>query len=323
MKKISIILPVYNEAEGIVIFHSALIRTISSLQDKYDFEIIYVVDKSTDDSLKILRGISRQSSNVFVLGLSRRFGHQMSLVAGIDNCTGDAAIMMDSDLEHPPEVIPALLERYENGFDVIRTRRAYSNKVSAYKRFTSKLYYKLLNLLSEEKMSEDDADFRIISRKVIDVFRKNIREHNQYLRGLFNWVGFEQTELIFTSEKRTTGKSKYNFGRLLSFGLQGIVSFSKVPLKLAIFVGITIAIAGIIYGFWTAVERVLNPNIAPPGWVSIITIMLIVGGVQLMMLGVIGEYIGSIFDEVKGRPLYIIENWYGPPAIDVKRLGTE
>lgn len=311
MKKISMIMPVYNEADGVEIFHSALIAELTKLQNRYEFEIMYIVDKSTDNTLDILKRIAEQSRNVVVLGLSRRFGHQMSLTCGIDNCTGDAAIMMDSDLEHPPQIISAMLECYENGFDVVRTRRAYSNEVSLYKRLSSKLYYKFLNFLSEERLSEDVADFRLISRKVIDVFKEDIREHNQYLRGLFSWVGFEQTELVFMSDKRKVGKSKYNLRRLLNFGLQGIVSFSKVPLKLAIIIGITIAILGILYGFSTAIERLFDPSIAPAGWVSLITITLIIGGIQLIMLGVIGEYIGSIFDEVKGRPLYIIEKHYG------------
>jgi dolichol-phosphate mannosyltransferase len=323
MKKISMILPVYNEADGITAFHSAIVEALSKLQYRYEFEIIYIVDKSKDNSLDILKGIAHENPNVLVLGLSRRFGHQMSLVAGIDNCTGDAAIMMDSDFEHPPELVSVLLECYEKGFDIVRTRREYGSDVSIFKRWSSTLYYKFLNFLSEEKMSQNSADFRLISRKVIDVFKVNIREHNQYLRGLFSWVGFEQTEVTFTSEKRKIGKSKYSFRRLLSFGLQGIVSFSKVPLKLSIVIGMIIAVAGIAYGLLTAIERIVNPDIAPAGWVSIIVIMLIIGGVQLIMLGVIGEYIASIFDEVKGRPLYIIESCYGKTVNKFKISRTE
>jgi dolichol-phosphate mannosyltransferase len=311
MKRISIILPVYNEADGIAVFHSVLQQSLAELANRYSFELIYVVDKSTDDSLNILKLMAQEQSNVLVLGLSRRFGHQMSLVAGLDNSTGEAAIMMDTDLEHPPKILATLLARYESGADIVRTRRIYSHNVSAIRRLASKLYYALLNFLSNERLGEDEADFRLVSRKVIDVFRKNIREHNQYLRGLFSWVGFEQAEVTFTSELRRAGKSKYNLVRLLGFALQGIVSFSKVPLKLAIFMGLAIALAGLLYGLSTALQRWFNPDIAPAGWVSIITLVLIIGGIQLIMLGVIGEYLGSIFDEVKGRPLYIIEDRFG------------
>lgn len=304
-------MPVYNEAEGIGEFHKALTNVLIKIQSLYTFEIIYVVDKCTDNSLELLTKISQKSNNVIVLGLSRRFGHQMSLIAGIDNCSGDAAIMMDCDLEHPPELIPILLDRYEKGYEIVKTQRIYDKNVSRLKMNTSKLYYKFLNYLTEEELGENEADFRLISKKVIDVFKNNIREHNQYLRGLITWVGFNQTIVVFESTKRKLGKGKYNLKRLISFGLQGVVSFSKIPLKLTILIGFLIAIVGIIYGGVIAIQRLINPSVAPAGWISIIVLMLVLGGVQLIALGVIGEYIGTIIDEVKNRPLYIIENHIG------------
>ena len=309
-KRVSVILPVYNEADGILAFHRALSAVLETLEDRYEFEILYVVDKCRDDSLSILKKLAEISRGVRVLGLSRRFGHQMSLVAGIDACTGDAAIMMDSDMEHPPELIPKLLEKYEQGYDVVHTIRSYNRKTSILKQLPSKLFYKFLNLLSQEKFSEDAADYRLISLKVIEVFKRDIREHNQFLRGLFKWVGFEQAEVPFVSGVRHAGVSKYTFKRLVKFAAQGIVSFSKLPLQLSVVLGTVFAIAGVIYGIFNICMYFFSTNL-PEGWTTIVTLLLFMGGLQLIILGVIGEYISAIFDEVKDRPLYVVEHRYG------------
>lgn len=312
-RRISVILPVYNEAAGILAFHRALTDVLAGLADRYAFEIVYVVDRCRDDSLAILRGVAEASENVRVLGLSRRFGHQMSLIAGLDACTGDAAVMMDCDMEHPPELIPTLLEKFEQGYDVVHTVRRYNRKVSPFKVLPSKLFYKTLNALTEEKFSEDAADFRLVSRKVIDVFKTGIREHNQFLRGLFKWVGFEQTEVPFISGVRQAGVSQYTLKRLLAFASQGIVSFSKAPLHLSVAIGVLFAVAGALYGVYNILAFFFTPQI-PEGWTTIVTLLLFIGGLQLILLGVIGEYISSIFDEVKNRPLYVVEKRYGPGA---------
>lgn len=314
-KRISIIMPVYNEAEGIVSFHRSLAKALAPLEDRYEFEIIYVVDKCKDNSLEILRTIADASLNVRVLGLSRRFGHQMSLVAGIDACTGDAAIMMDCDMEHPPELIPVLLEKYEQGYDVVHTIRTYNKSISPLKSLPSKLFYKFLNMLSSEKFSQNAADFRLISKLAISVFKRDIREHNQFLRGLFKWVGLNQAEVSFVSGVRQAGRSQYTFKRLIQFGMQGIVSFSKIPLKVSIYLGALTALAGFLYGAYNIVEFFISPGL-PQGWTTIITLILLIGGLQLLILGVIGEYLSAIFDEVKNRPLYIVEQRYGYKETD-------
>jgi Glycosyltransferases involved in cell wall biogenesis len=247
---------------------------------------------------------------VRVLGLSRRFGHQMSLVAGIDACTGDAAVMMDCDMEHPPELIPRLLEKYESGCDVVHTIRKYNKNVSAFKALPSRLFYRVLNLLTTEKFSENAADFRLISRKVIDVFKRDIREHNQFLRGLFKWVGFEQAEVPFVSGVRRTGVSQYTFKRLVKFATQGIVSFSKLPLQISVIIGVVFAVTGLAYGIYNIFAYFFSPHL-PEGWTTIVTLLLFLGGLQLIVLGVIGEYISAIFDEVKNRPLYVVDERYG------------
>ena len=310
MKKlISIVTPVYCEEECISLFHEELTNVMESLE-QYDFEIIYVVDKSKDNTLGILIGIADRDARVTVIGLSRRFGHQMSLVAGMDRCAGDACIMMDSDLEHPPAFIPFLLEKFEEGFDVVHTKREYARKTGVFKASSSKLFYRFLNRLSEEDLGEDSADFRLVSRKVVEVFNRKVREHNQYLRGLFRWVGFHQTEVSFVSGTRQAGKSKYGIGKLLKLGMDGVVSFSKAPLKASIVFGIVVALIGVGYGVYNIIQYFVDTSL-PEGWTTLVILVLLIGGLILFILGIIGLYISAIFDEVKNRPLYIIECLYG------------
>jgi len=310
MKKISIILPVYNEAEVIKDFSDKLFAELDALSDRYNFEVLYCVDKSSDDTKSIVKAICEEKPGVTTyIGFSKRFGHQMALVAGMDHSTGDAAIMMDCDLEHPPSLIPVLLDRFEEGFDVVHTHREYNEKTSIIKKGTSNLFYKLLSTLSSLKLEEGSADFRLISRKVIDVFKFSIREQHQFLRGLFQWVGFEQCTVLFSSGIRGGGKSKYSVRRLFSFALNGITSFSKLPLTISAIIGFIVAIFGVIYGIYTIVVFFTDGSV-PSGWPSTASLIAFLGGLQLTVLGILGRYIGEIFDEVKKRPLYIVEEMY-------------
>jgi glycosyltransferase involved in cell wall biosynthesis len=305
-KKIDIILPVYNEEAGIEMFNATLLRVVSSLIDRYSFRLIYVLDRSSDATFLILKRLSEQYRNITIIHLSRRFGHQMSLVAGIDHCTGDAAIMMDCDLQHPPELIPELLARYEDGYDIVHTIRTYSGTVPWTKRFLSQAFYRLQNALSPVELRDGAADFRLISKKVIGVFQKNIREHGQFLRALFQWIGFSNTEVHFVSRPRAAGSSKYSMKRLLSFFIAGMLSFSKIPLRTASVLGFIISGIGLLYLAYLIVLFSFSSNF-PPGYTSLIAVVLLIGGLQLSVLGVIGEYVGTIFEEVKGRPLYIVD----------------
>jgi dolichol-phosphate mannosyltransferase len=309
MAKISIILPVFNEEAGIKNFHQELLNSLNTVTN-HEFEIIYVVDKSRDNSIDILREIAEKSNNVIVLGLSRRFGHQMSLVAGIDFCSGDACIMMDCDLEHPPSFIPLLIQKYEDGFDVVHTKRFYAQEIGYFKKFFSKKFYKILNILSSENLGQDSADFRLISKSVINEFKKNIREHNQYLRGLFHWIGFKQTEISFQAGARGAGQSNYRLMNLIKLATDGLVSFTKVPLQMGTYLGLLISIIGLAYAAYSSFAYFFREGL-PPGWTTIITLILIIGGLTLIMLGVTGLYVAAIFDEVKNRPLYVVQTQYG------------
>lgn len=306
MKQIDIVLPVYNEEEGLAAFHAALEAVLAPLGDRYRFRQIYVLDRSTDRSLAVLRGLAAGGSDITVLHMSRRFGHQMSLVAGMDYASGDAVIMMDCDLQHPPAVIPALLDRFEAGFDVVQAVRRYEEEVGRTKRLTSALFYRLQNLLSPVEIQQGAADFRLVSGKVAAVFRQQIREQNQFLRGLFEWVGFRRAEVPFSSPPRLVGRTKYRPLRLFAFAVNGIVSFSKVPLRIATLIGFAMATLSALYGAWLLV-RFVGSGGFPPGYASLIFVVLITGGLQLIFLGIVGEYLGQIFDEVKRRPLYVVD----------------
>lgn len=298
--------PVYNEAEVIQPFHAELRKVADSLAGRYAIKILYVVDRSTDLTLDILKGIAGRDSAVQVLGMSSRFGHQMSLLAGIDHCDADAIIMMDSDLQHPPSLIPDMLAEYEKGYDIVYTVRQGYHDEGLLKRISSRLFYRLINRLSDVPIIENAADFRLISRRVAEIFRKQIRERNQFLRGLFSWVGFRSTGISYHMEKRYAGSSKYSALRLLRFGIQGVVSFSRKPLQAAIFLGFAFAMSGFVFVLVTLMQY-FRHDVLPPGWATLAILISIFSGVQLIFLGIIGEYIGAIFDEVKGRPHYIVE----------------
>ena len=306
MRTIDIVLPVYSEEEGIEAFNEALFSVLGLLSDRYRFTVTYVLDPSPDNTFGVLKKLARARSNIAVVHLSRRFGHQMSLVAGIDRSRGDAVIMMDCDQQHPPSAIPALLKKFEEGYDVVNTVRRYDAGTRLLKRSTSDLFYRVQNALSPVELQEGAADFRLISRKVAAVFQNSIREQNQFLRGLFQWVGFRTATISFVANPRSAGTTKYNLRRLLAFAITGILSFSKLPLRAASVVGIIISTVSLAYAI-ALILYYFMARYVPPGYTSLIVLMLFLGGMQMVVLGILGEYLGSIFEEVKGRPLYVVD----------------
>ncbi|MGD2119006.1 MAG: glycosyltransferase family 2 protein [Chromatiales bacterium] len=303
---LQIICPVYNEQEVIEQFFQALKKVLQSLENRYSWRVLFVMDRSSDETLNILKNLAQQDDRVQVLALSNRFGHQMSLVAGIDHTDSDAVIMMDSDLQHPPELIPELLDAYEAGNDVVYTIRNEPRDKSALKRFGSTNFYRLMNWLAEVPLAPGEADYRLISRRVAEVFKNNIRERNQFLRGLFSWVGFNRHGIHYDPADRAQGVSKYNWSRMIGFASAGIVSFSKKPLQYAIILGLVFAAFGLVSGVVAFISFFVSDQI-PSGWTTLSILISVFGGIQLFFLGVIGEYIGAIFDEVKARPLYLVE----------------
>ena len=315
MPTIDIILPVYNEEEGLAAFHEALSTVLTSLSERYAFRLIYVLDRCPDNSLAVLKDIASRDTRVMVLHLSRRFGHQMSLIAGLDHSDGDASILMDCDMQHPPHLIAQLLEKMEQGYDVVQAIRTYDPQIHAGKQWTSHIFYKIQNWLSPIEIPDGAADFRLVTRKVREVFKTSIREQNQFLRGLFQWVGFRQATVEFVSPPRAAGATKYGFLRLLTFSIAGITSFSKVPLRVAAVLGFVISALSALYGLF-AIGVYFAGGHLPPGYTSLIVAVSFMGGLQLTVLGIIGEYLGAVFDEVKRRPLYIVDEVFGAKLLD-------
>lgn len=306
MKQIDIVLPVYEEEAGIRDFNASLFAVLRTLQHRYHFRVIYVVDRCRDNSFGVLTSLVADFPEITVLQLSRRFGHQMSLVAGMDQSRGDALIMMDCDQQHPPDLVPELLDRFEAGYDIVFTARRYESSVGIGKRLTSRLFYMLQNRLSPVEIPEGSADFRLISRKVVQVFQESVREQEQFLRGLFHWIGYRSTTIEFNSPARSFGVTKYDMWGLVQFSINGILSFSRTPLRFATALGLAISFGSLAYGVLLAVSYFFGGP-RPAGYTSLAAALFFLGGLQLFVLGVIGEYIGSIHAQVKRRPLYIID----------------
>src|ERR1700722_19091867 len=276
---IDIILPVYDEEEGLPIFHAALSGVVAGLSRLHNFRMIYVLDRCRDNSAAVLKDIATRDARVTVLHLSRRFGHQMSLIAGLDHSDGDACILMDCDMQHPPEVIPKLLEKFEQGYDVVQAIRTYDSRIHPAKEWTSRLFYQIQNWLSPIEIPVGSADFRLISRTVRNVFQESIREQNQFLRGLFQWVGFRQATVKFVSPPRAAGLTKYRVLQLFTFSVTGITSFSKVPFRSAAVFGFIISVLSVLYGLF-AITVFLAVGHLPPGYTSLIVGVSYMGGLH-------------------------------------------
>ena len=317
MRSVDIICPVFSEEEAISLFHARLAAVMDELSPRYVVTVRYVLDPAPDATELILKSMAEKDSRVEVLVMSRRFGHQAALIAGIDASEADAVVMLDSDLQHPPELIPELVKHWEDGADIVQMIRVSSAETHAVKRLTSNLFYQTFFSIASLQLRQGAADFRLLSRNVADIFRTQIREQNPFLRGLVTWVGFRVHYLSFTPAGRDQGRSKYRFWTLLQFALNGLCSFSKWPLRFCTTAGLGLAIISLLLAGLQVILYLLG-NVNVPGWASLFFIVSFFGGVQLFSIGVLGEYIGLIFDEVKGRPRYLINQRYrnrGPDQI--------
>jgi polyisoprenyl-phosphate glycosyltransferase len=324
MKALDIICPVFREEAVIDLFHERLSAALEPIGQRYDIRIIYVLDPSPDRTELALSAISARDPRVEVLVMSRRFGHQAALVAGMDESRADAAIMLDSDLQHPPELIPRFVELWEQGADIIQAIRQDGAEIGLVKRMTSRWFYKLFVKLGLVDLPVGASDFRLLSRRVVEIVRAQLPEQNPFLRGLVGWLGFKVASVPFTPAARAHGRSNYRASTLLNFALNGICSFSKVPLRFCIGFGLVVAGLSFLAGLSQLVLYALGGT-EVPGWPSLIAALCFLGGIQLFFLGVIGEYVGLIFDEVKGRPRYLVDRRYaaGRPVRrdDLDRVG--
>ncbi|SEP05607.1 dolichol-phosphate mannosyltransferase [Luteibacter sp. UNC138MFCol5.1] len=305
MKTIQILCPVFREEDGILIFHDRLKKALDPLRDRYSFGFIYAVDPAGDRTEDILLDLAGRSDDVEVLVMSRRFGHQAALIAGIDASVADALIMLDSDGQHPPELIPTLVERWESGAEIVQTLRQDGKETPFLKRTTSALFYKLISGIGSIDLKSGAADYRLLSRRVVEVLRDQLTERNVFLRGLVTWIGYNIAYVEFQPERRQFGASNYRTSILFNFALQGISSFSKTPLRICTITGLAIASLSVLLGLVFVAGYIAGPS-RVPGWASLVTFITFLGGVQLFFMGIFGEYLGQIFDEVKQRPRYLV-----------------
>jgi dolichol-phosphate mannosyltransferase len=302
MSKISIIIPCFNEEGNINI----LAEKLQNILSEYKYEIIFIDDGSTDKSLQIIKEISFADDRIKYISFTRNFGHQNALKAGIDNASGDCVISLDADLQHPPELIPEMIKYWEENYDVVYTQRLDQKKESFFKKISSRIFYKIINKLSDVKIESGTADYRLINRNVIEVI-KQIDDTDLFLRGLIPWSGFKSKKIVYTPNERFSGKTKYSIRKMFSLGLNGITSFSIKPLRISIFIGLIFSILAFLYVIF-AVYKYFFTNDTVEGWTSMLASTMLIGGIQLIMLGIIGEYLGKLFMQSKKRPNYIIKD---------------
>lgn len=301
--ELSVVIPTCNEEGNIGPMYEQLCLVMEQVHIT-DFEFIFVDDGSTDQSLLNVRSLRAKDSRVKFIQLSRNFGHQNALKAGLDHATGAAVISMDADLQHPPALIPTLVEKWKQGFEVVYTIRRDDQKVPLLKKWTSKGFYRITNKLSEIPMEEGTADFRLLDRKVVEALRQ-FNETHLFLRGIIPSLGFKQMGIPYTPNARVSGKTKYSFSKMLRFALNGITSSSAKPLYFSIYTGLFFALLAFLYGLY-AVYIAAFTSEAITGWTSIIASILFIGGIQLIMIGIVGIYLGKLFIQSKNRPLYLI-----------------
>ena len=300
--KISIVVPGFNEEANIPHLYRELVKELAKYED---YELIFISDGSRDNTVNVLKELASKDSKVKYISFSRNFGHQNALKAGLDHASGDCVISMDADLQHPPELIGKLVEKWQEGFDVVYTIRINEKGISFFKKLTSKVFYKIINMLSNTPVQPGAADFRLLDKKVVEELRK-MKENYLFIRGLVSWVGFSQTSIEFKPNERFSGTTKYSFRKMMHFATSGITSFSTKPLKISIYIGFIIALLAFLYGIYVLYSAFFTNKVVP-GWASVATSVLFIGGLQLIMIGIVGEYLGKLFVENKHRPNYIIE----------------
>jgi dolichol-phosphate mannosyltransferase len=303
---ISIVCPAYEEEEVLPRFHAELAAVLDALRPEYDTEVIFVDDGSHDRTLATLRALAAADPRVQYLSFSRNFGHQAAITAGLERAAGDAVITLDSDLQHPPSLIPSLLEKWKEGHDVVLTQRDDHLGVSRFKRLTSGLFYRVMHWLSETEIRSSASDYRLLSRKALNGLLQ-LRESHRFLRGMVSWLGFPTATIWFQTAARGAGRSKFTLGRMTSFAFDAMLSFSKVPLRLAIVLGLAVFLLGLGWAGYALARALFAPSPVDLGWILVLVALHLIGGCILCSLGLVGEYVGRVYEQVKGRPLYLLK----------------
>ena len=306
MKTVTILIPAYNEEAVLNQCYQRITRVIQTLSTYY-FEILFVNDGSKDATLPIIKSLRMQDSRVSFVNLSRNFGKEIAMIAGLDYAKGDAVILMDADLQDPPELIPQMIKYWEQGYDDVYAKRRSRKGESWLKKFTSSEFYKLLQKTTRIPIQEDTGDFRLLDRRAVDALRQ-LRETQRYTKGMFSWIGYNKKEILFDREPRAAGKTKWHYANLINLAIEGITSFTIAPLRISSIIGSLVSLLAFIYMI-IIIIKTLAFGTDVNGYASLMTVILFLGGIQLLSLGIIGEYLGRVFNETKHRPLYLVDEY--------------
>ena len=309
MQRLTVIVPAYNEAAVLEVFHERLSRVLDELP--LEGSVLYVDDGSADGTWDIIESLVRRDARAGALKLSRNFGKEAAMTAGLDEVDADAVVVIDADLQDPPELIPALIEQWRAGYDVVYATRSARTGETGFKRLTSSAFYRTMERLSDTPVPRDTGDFRLLSRRALEALRQ-LRERQRFMKGLFAWIGYRQTAVHYQRDPRHAGKTKWNYWRLFQLAVEGITSFSTAPLRVATWTGLSASVLAFGYGLWVLTKALLYGD-PVRGYPTLMLVILFLGGVQLLALGVIGEYLGRNYAESKQRPLYFVEE-RRPPA---------
>ncbi|MGK0446282.1 MAG: glycosyltransferase involved in cell wall biosynthesis [Polaribacter sp.] len=308
MKKVSILVPCYNEEQSLPLLHKELLKLMDN-ENSYVWEVLFINDGSKDKTIDIIKSFRNEDDRICYVNLSRNFGKEKAMLAGFDFVSGDCMVIMDADLQHPPQIISEMLKYWEQDYDDVYAKRDYRGKESLFRKQISLLFYKVLQNTSRIDMPQNVGDFRLLDRSCIEVLKK-LRESERYTKGLFAWIGFNKKEIIFVQEDRIAGKTSWNFRSLLNLAIEGLTSFTTVPLRFSTFFGIIVSLVSFAYMAYVLFKTVLYGE-SVQGFPTLIIIVLFLGGVQLLSIGIIGEYIGRIFNETKQRPPYVAKEYNG------------
>ena len=313
MKKVSILIPAYNEEEVLYTLYDRLENVINKLNN-YEFEVLLINDGSKDNTLNILRELRKRDKRMCYINLSRNYGKETAMIAGLDYVTGDCCIILDADLQDPPELIEEMLKYWEQGYDDVYAKRKSRAGESFMKKFTSSLFYKMLQKSTRIPIQKNTGDFRLLDRRCVNALKK-LRETQRCSKSMFSWIGYKKKEVLFNREVRVAGKTKWNYKKLVDLAIEGITSFTTKPLRISSFLGVIISFCAFVY-IVIIIARTLIMGEAVKGYPSLMAVILFLGGVQLLSLGIIGEYIGRVFNETKRRPLYFVEEYNGEKVRD-------
>ncbi|RHW37257.1 glycosyltransferase [Neobacillus notoginsengisoli] len=306
MKKVTVLIPAYNEEEVLGSLYKRLTLVVSAIAG-YEFEFLLINDGSEDRTLEMVKEMRRKDKRVSFINLARNFGKETAMAAGLDYARGDAVIIIDADLQDPPELIPEMIRFWEEGFDDVYAKRRSRSGETWLKKWTANLFYKVLKKTTTIPIQEDTGDFRLLDRRVVDALKK-LRESQRFTKGLFSWVGFNKKEILFDRDPRAAGKTKWNYFKLGHLAVEGVISFTTAPLRLASYLGLVVSMLAFVYMIWIIFKTLLYGD-PVAGYPSIMTVILFLGGIQLLSLGIIGEYLGRIFNETKNRPLYLVDEY--------------